>query len=131
MRSFPCNGDRPLSPTPARIRSTIASAVVQPSDLRELRLVHKTLADVNRLRIIRRLAEAEASVAELVAQVGLSQPLVSWHIGRLRAAGLVTTKRMGRETVCRLVPEAFEAFAARQAAILGLAGAAGREQAAS
>jgi DNA-binding transcriptional ArsR family regulator len=131
MRSFPCNGDRPLSPTPARIRSTIASAVVQPSDLRELRLVHKTLADVNRLRIIRRLAEAEASVAELVAQVGLSQPLVSWHIGRLRAAGLVTTKRIGRETVCRLVPEAFEAFAARQAAVLGLAGAAGREQAAS
>ena len=131
MRSFPCNGDRPLSPTPARIRSTIASAVVQPSDLRELRLVHKTLADVNRLRIIRRLAEAEASVAELVAQVGLSQPLVSWHIGRLRAAGLVTTKRIGRETVCRLVPEAFEAFAARQAAVLGLAGAAGRERAAS
>jgi len=131
MRSFPCNGDRPLSPTPARIRSTIASAVVQPSDLRELRLVHKTLADVNRLRIIRRLAEAEASVAELVAQVGLSQPLVSWHIGRLRAAGLVTTKRMGRETVCRLVPEAFEAFAARQAAVLGLAGATGRERAAS
>ena len=131
MRSFPCNGDRPLSPTPARIRSTIASAVVQPSDLRELRLVHKTLADVNRLRIIRRLAEAEASVAELVAQVGLSQPLVSWHIGRLRAAGLVTTKRIGRETVCRLVPEAFEAFAARQAAVLGLAGAAGREQAAA
>ena len=131
MRSFPCNGDRPLSPTPARIRSTIASAVVQPSDLRELRLVHKTLADVNRLRIIRRLAEAEATVAELVAQVGLSQPLVSWHIGRLRAAGLVATKRSGRETVCRLVPEAFEAFAARQAAVLGLAGAAGREQAAS
>ena len=120
-----------LSPTPARIRSTIASAVVQPGDLRELRLVHKTLADVNRLRIIRRLAEAEASVAELVAQVGLSQPLVSWHIGRLRAAGLVTTKRSGRETVCRLVPEAFEEFAARQAAVLGLASAASRERAAS
>src|SRR6476659_10567814 len=127
MRSFPCNGDCPLSPTPARIRSTIASAVVQPSELRELRLVHKTLADVNRLRIIRRLAEAEASVAELVAQVGLSQPLVSWHIGRLRAAGLVTTKRIGRETVCRLVPEAFDAFAARQAGLLGIdAGAADR-----
>src|SRR4029078_2884559 len=117
----------PLSPTRARIRSTIASAVVPPNDLRELRLVHKTLADVNRLRIIRRLAEAEASVAELVAQVGLSQPLLSWHIGRLRAAGLVTTKRMGRETVCRLVPEAFEAFAARQAAVIRLAGHTGRE----
>jgi DNA-binding transcriptional ArsR family regulator len=131
MRSFLRTGDSPLSPTPARIRSTIASAVAQPSELRELRLVHKTLADVNRLRIIRRLAEAEATVAELVAQVGLSQPLVSWHIGRLRAAGLVVTKRSGRETVCRLVPEAFEAFAARQAAVLGLASAASRERAAS
>jgi hypothetical protein len=29
------------------------------------------------------------------------------------------------------VPEAFEEFAARQAAVLGIAGAAGREQAAS
>jgi ArsR family transcriptional regulator, cadmium/lead-responsive transcriptional repressor len=96
-----------------------------------LRLVHKALADVNRLRIVRRLAEADATVADLVAQVGLSQPLVSWHIGRLRAAGLVATRRSGRETVCRLRREAFEEFAARQTAILGLAGAAAREQAAS
>ena len=86
---------------------------------------------MNRLRIVRRLAETEATVAELVAQVGLSQPLVSWHVGRLRAAGLVATRRSGRETVCRLIPEAFEEFAARQAAILGIAGASAREQAAS
>jgi DNA-binding transcriptional ArsR family regulator len=86
---------------------------------------------VNRLRIIRRLAEAEATVAELVAQVGLSQPLVSWHVGRLRTAGLVTTRRSGRETVCRLIPEAFQEFATREASILGLAGAATRDQAAS
>ena len=86
---------------------------------------------MNRLRIVRRLAEAEATVAELVAQVGLSQPLVSWHVGRLRAAGLVATRRSGRETFCRLLPEAFEAFEARQAAALGIAGATAREQAAS
>ncbi len=86
---------------------------------------------MNRLRIVRSLAIAEATVAELVAQVGLSQPLVSWHVGRLRAAGLVTTRRIGRETFCRLRPEAFEEFAARQAAILGIADAAGRERAAS
>jgi DNA-binding transcriptional ArsR family regulator len=127
----PAPGDLALSPSRAHVRSTIASAVLPPEDLRELRLVHKALADVNRLRIVRRLALGEATVTELVSQVGLSQPLVSWHIGRLRAAGLVTTRRTGRETFCRLVPEAFEAFAARQAAVLGLAGAAGREQAAS
>lgn len=53
--------------------------------------------------------------------MGLSQPLVSWHIGRLRAAGLVRTRRSGRETFCRLIPEAFAAFAAHQAEVLGLA----------
>lgn len=41
-------------------------------------------------------------------------------MGRLRAAGLVTTRRVGRETVCSVRPEAFDAFAARQRAVLGL-----------
>jgi ArsR family transcriptional regulator, arsenate/arsenite/antimonite-responsive transcriptional repressor len=99
--------------------------------LRELRLVHKALADVNRLRIVRRLAGGDATVADLVAQVGLSQPLVSWHIGRLRAAGLVATRRTGRETVCRLRPEAFAAFAERQAEVLGLKPSVDTERAAS
>ena len=54
--------------------------------------------------------------------MGLSQPLVSWHIGRLRVAGLVATRRNGRETVCSLRADAFEAFVARERAILGLAG---------
>ena len=91
-------------PTPARIRSTIASIVLQPDDLRELRTFHKALADVNRLRIVRRLADGEASVAELIAHVGLSQPLVSHHLKRLRVAGLVETRRVGRETICTLRP---------------------------
>ena len=84
--------------------------------------MHKALADVNRLRIVRRLASGEATVADLVAQVGLSQPLVSWHIGRLRAAGLIRTRRAGRETICRVIPEAFASFARRQAEVLGLVG---------
>jgi ArsR family transcriptional regulator, arsenate/arsenite/antimonite-responsive transcriptional repressor len=110
-----------LSPSAARIRSTIASVVDQPDELRELRIVHKALADVNRLRIVKRLAYGDASVTDLIEEVGLSQPLVSWHIGRLRVAGLVETRRNGRETLCRLRPEAFEAFVARERAILGLA----------
>jgi ArsR family transcriptional regulator len=111
----------PLSPSPARIRSTIASVVDQPDELRELRIVHKALADVNRLRIVQRLAYGDASVTDLIEEVGLSQPLVSWHVGRLRAAGLVATRRNGRETTCSLRSEAFEAFVARERAILGLA----------
>jgi ArsR family transcriptional regulator, arsenate/arsenite/antimonite-responsive transcriptional repressor len=86
---------------------------------------------VNRLRIVRVLAGAESTVADLVKEVGLSQPLVSWHIGRLRAAGLVSTRRLGRETFCRLRPEAFSAFAKREAEVLGLTGGATPERAAS
>jgi DNA-binding transcriptional ArsR family regulator len=74
------------------------------------------------LRIVRRLAGSDASVTDLIEEVGLSQPLVSWHIGRLRAAGLVATRRNGRETVCSLRADAFEAFVARERAVLGLAG---------
>jgi len=109
-----------LAPSPAHFRSTIASVVDPPDELRSLRLVHKALADVNRLRIVRRLAESEASVSELIDHVGLSQPLVSWHLARLRLAGLVETRRAGRETVSRLIPEAFESFADRERQVLGL-----------
>jgi hypothetical protein len=52
-------------------------------------------------------------------------------VGRLRAAGLVSTRRAGRETVCRLRPEAFARFAERQAEILGLDGDNAPERAAS
>jgi len=114
-----------VSPSPARIRATIASVRDQPEDLRAVRLVHKALADVNRLRIVRRLARGEASVSELIEHVGLSQPLVSWHLGRLRLAGLVETRRAGRETVTRLLPDAFNRFAAYERRVLGLTDSSG------
>jgi DNA-binding transcriptional ArsR family regulator len=109
-----------MSPTPARIRSTFAAAVDQPDDLRELRRVHKVLADVNRLRIIRVLAQGPTTVTELVDAVGLSQPLVSWHLSKLREVGLVSARRSGRETIHTLEQEAFAMFATRQARALGL-----------
>ena len=108
--------------SPARIRATIASVIDAPDELRQLRVFHKALADVNRLRIVQRLARADATVTELIEHVGLSQPLVSWHLGRLRAAGLIVTRRNGRETVCCLRPEAFAEVADRQRTLLGLEG---------
>jgi DNA-binding transcriptional ArsR family regulator len=115
-----------LAPSPAHIRSTIAAVVDQPDELRSLRIVHKALADVNRLRIVQRLAQGEATVSELIERIGLSQPLVSWHLGRLRSAGLIQTRRAGRETVSRLLPEAFDAFAEYERRILGIRGVPGQ-----
>lgn len=111
-------------PSPAHIRSTVATIVDQPDDLRELRVFHKALADVNRLRMVKRLAEGPATVGELIETVGLSQPLVSWHIGRLKAAGVVETKRSGREVFCQLRPNVFAEVAERQRILLGLSSAA-------
>jgi ArsR family transcriptional regulator len=86
--------------------------------LREIRLFHRALADVNRLRIVQRLSHGAATVTELIDHVGLSQPLVSWHLGKLRTSGIVTTRRSGRETLCSLRPEAFDEAAARERLLL-------------
>ena len=107
-------------PSPAHIRTTVASIVDQPDDLRELRNYHKALADVNRLRIVRRLAEGPATIGDLIETVGLSQPLVSWHVGRLKVAGVVETKRAGREVHCQLRANVFDEAASREAVLLGL-----------
>jgi DNA-binding transcriptional ArsR family regulator len=45
---------------------------------------------------------------------------VSWHLGKLRATGIVTTRRSGRETLCSLRPEAFDEALALERALLGL-----------
>jgi ArsR family transcriptional regulator len=96
--------------------------VDQPDELRDIRLFHRALADVNRLRIVQRLASGAASVTELIDHVGLSQPLVSWHLGKLRASGIVLTRRSGRETICSLRAEAFDEVTARERVLLGLGG---------
>ena len=108
-------------PSPAHIRGTVAAIVDQPDDLRELRVFHKALADVNRLRIVKRLAEGPATVGELIDTVGLSQPLVSWHVSRLKAAGVVQTRRAGREVFCQLRPNVFSEVAERERVLLGFA----------
>jgi len=109
-----------VSPSPARIRSTIANVVDQPDDLRDLRRMYKVLADVNRLRLLRVLASGPASVTELVEAVGLSQPLVSWHLGKLREVGLARATRRNRTVVHTIVPEAFDALRLREKRALGL-----------
>ncbi len=107
-------------PSPAHIRTTVASIVDQPEDLRELRNFHKALADVNRLRMVQRMAAGPATVGELIEFVGLSQPLVSWHLSKLKAAGIVQTRRSGREVYCQLRPGIFGEISRREQNLLGV-----------
>ncbi len=64
--------------------------------LKELRDYYRVLADGARLRILAQLARHDATVSELSRGLRLSQPLVSWHLHRLKQTGLVKTQRSGR-----------------------------------
>jgi DNA-binding transcriptional ArsR family regulator len=85
-------------------------------DLRRLRTLYKALGDGTRLRVIGLLAEAgPLPVTELSSRVGLSQPLISWHLRILRLAGLIDTQRNGRQVICHLRTAAFEELHAIEA----------------
>jgi len=92
-------------------RSLINPLLESPADqdLRRLRVLYRALGDETRLRIIGLLAEiGPMPVNVLSARVGLSQPLISWHLRIMRLAGLIDTERQGRTTICRLRTAAFE-----------------------
>mgnify|MGYP002219009650 FL=1 len=60
--------------------------------------VFKALGNTSRLEIVLHLAERECTVKELVDFTGLSQPLVSQHLGKLREVHVVKGEREGRAT---------------------------------
>ena len=89
-------------------------------DLRRLRTLYRALGDETRLRIIGLLAEiGPMPVNELSSRVGLSQPLISWHLRILRLANLVETRRQGREVICGLRTAAFEELHELEARLIG------------
>lgn len=75
--------------------------MLSESSLRELRAFHRALGDVTRLRIVQLLAtEGEQLVTEIARKLHVSQPLLTWHLHRLKRAGIVRTVRSGREVRC-------------------------------
>jgi ArsR family transcriptional regulator len=89
-------------------------------DLRRLRTFYRALGDETRLRIIGLLAEGgPMPVNALSARVGLSQPLISWHLRILRLAGLIDTRRQGRAVICQLRLAAFEELHEVEARLIG------------
>ena len=82
--------------------------MLSPSSVAELQRFHRALGDVNRLRILNVLAtDGEQNVTSLIARLRISGPLMSWHLRRLRRAGVVRMTRIGREVVCALDRERF------------------------
>ncbi len=66
----------------------------------------KLLASEQRLILLCRLSEGEVSVGELASHVGLSPSAASQHLAKLRAEGLVATRRENQTIFYRLDDEA-------------------------
>ena len=59
--------------------------------------VFKQLGDGSRLRIFWLLCRCEDCVLNISAMVGMSSPAVSHHLKQLKASGLITSRRDGKE----------------------------------
>ena len=73
------------------------------------------LSDGTRLAIVRRLADGESRVTELVSELGLAQSTVSAHVACLRDCGLVIGRPQGRQVFYSLArPELLDLLAAAE-----------------
>ncbi|MBT2288689.1 helix-turn-helix domain-containing protein [Paenibacillus albidus] len=74
--------------------------------------VYEALASAVRLHLLRLLAEQPMNVKELAAAVKLSSAIMTMHVRKLEAAGLITTHmapgRSGLQKICTLAAEGAE-----------------------
>ncbi len=63
--------------------------------MKNLVKILKSLAELNRLRIVMAIGKSSISVSEIIHATELPQTLVSFHLKALRTAGVVKTKRNG------------------------------------
>ncbi|MGA4685677.1 ArsR/SmtB family transcription factor [Micromonospora sp. AB353] len=100
--------------TAAPAISPLTGEPIKRADAERLAGVLKALADPARLRLlslIQSAPEGEASVSDLTAPLGLSQPTVSHHLRILTEAGLIEREKRGVWAYYRLVPSAISAIA--------------------
>lgn len=81
------------------------------------------LKDAMRLEMIALMADRdECTVHEMAAALNKSQPLVSWHLRRLKVAGIVKMRRSGREVYCSLDRESIRRHQEMFVSLLGQSG---------
>jgi DNA-binding transcriptional ArsR family regulator len=74
--------------------------------------VFDALGDPTRRHIVESLSQGEASATQLAADLPVTRQAVSKHLSALRDAGLVESRRQGRETLYRVNAEPLDAAAA-------------------
>lgn len=90
---------------PAHRRAGVAGGVRTPATLAAAGDLLRALAAPVRIAIVLHLRDSSLCVHDLVDALGVTQPLVSQHLRVLKAAGVVTGTRHGREVVYALVDD--------------------------
>ena len=67
----------------------------------------RAIAEPNRRRILRLVADGELSAGEIASIFEITRPAVSQHLSVLREAGLVSERREGTRRLYSLRPEGF------------------------
>jgi ArsR family transcriptional regulator, arsenate/arsenite/antimonite-responsive transcriptional repressor len=82
---------------PAACCTSMAAPVVTDDQARTLADVFKALADPTRVRIVNVLVNADepVCVCDFTSSLDLSQPTVSFHLAKLRKAGLLDREQRG------------------------------------
>jgi DNA-binding transcriptional ArsR family regulator len=65
--------------------------------------VLKSMAHAQRLLLLSCMAEGELSSSTIAERAGINLPVVSHHLGILRNAGLIESRRRSREVLHRIV----------------------------
>ncbi len=82
--------------------------------------VFHALSDQTRRAIVMRLSARPSAVGELFTPMPMALPTLLKHIRVLEDCGLVTTKKVGRERICEMQPDALhatDAWLAQQRAV--------------
>lgn len=67
--------------------------------------VFAALASEPRLHIVRLLAQGKVQCQDILPQLDLSQPAVSYHLAKLERAGILSKERQGTRNCYRLCDE--------------------------
>jgi ArsR family transcriptional regulator len=72
----------------------------------------QAVAEDTRFEIVRRLSDGERCVCELQLELGAAQSRLSFHLKKLKDAGVVSHRREGRWSYYRLAPDVLDAMRA-------------------
>ena len=89
-----------------RLRAALTRVRLRLSDVLD------ALGDPTRRHIVESLSRQEASATQLAAELPVTRQAVAKHLTALRDAGIVDSRRQGRETLYRVNTEPLDAAAA-------------------